>query len=37
MESKDNGLAKNDVTDIIGYLILYCVVKGWFSFRDLLD
>lgn len=37
MESKDDGLAKNDVTDIIGYLILYCVVKGWFSFRDLLD
>jgi len=37
MERKETELAKNDVVDVIGYLVLYCVMKGWFSFRDLLD
>ncbi len=37
MNRKEDELAKNDVVDIIGYLILYCVMRGWFSFRDLLD
>lgn len=37
MNRKEDELAKNDVVDIIGYLILYCAMRGWFSFRDLLD
>ena len=30
-------LRKNDIADIIGYLVLLCVNKGWFSFRELID
>lgn len=30
-------LRKNDVVDLIGYLILLCVKKGWTNFEDLLD
>lgn len=30
-------LRKNDVSDIIGYLILLCVSKEWLSFEDLID
>lgn len=30
-------LAKNDVIDIMGYLILYAIHKKWFDYRDLLD
>mgnify|MGYP006300416825 CR=1 FL=1 len=30
-------LRRNDVADLIGYLILLCVAKGWTSFKDLLD
>lgn len=37
MNRKEDELAKNDVVDLLGYLILYCVMRGWFSFRDLLD
>lgn len=29
--------AKNDVADIIGYLVLYATVKGWHDFSDQLD
>lgn len=32
-----NELRRNDVADLIGYLILLCVAKGWTSFKDLLD
>ncbi len=28
---------KNDIFDLIGYLTLYCVEKGWDNFDDLLD
>jgi hypothetical protein len=28
---------KNDFSDLIGYLILYCVSQGWLDFSDLLD
>ena len=31
------GLRKNDVADLIGYLMLVCVNKGWDDFSDLLD
>lgn len=37
MNRKEEELAKNDVVDLLGYLVLYCVMRGWFSFRDLLD
>lgn len=30
-------LRKNDVADIIGYLILLCVNKKWLTFKDLID
>lgn len=30
-------LRKNDVSDLIGYLSLLCVARGWTSFDDLLD
>jgi len=30
-------LRKNDVVDLIGYLMLLCVKNGWTDFRDLLD
>ena len=30
-------IRKNDVADLTGYLILFCVAKGWTSFRDLID
>lgn len=28
---------KNDVADLMGYLGLYCVARGWESFDELLD
>ena len=28
---------KNDVFDLIGYLILLCVKKGWTDFTELID
>ena len=28
---------KNDVVDLIGYLVLLCKNKGWENFEDLLD
>lgn len=28
---------KNDIFDLIGYLTLLCVEKGWDNFEDLLD
>ena len=28
---------KNDVADLIGYLILYCVSQDWLDFSELLD
>jgi hypothetical protein len=30
-------LRKNDVADLIGYLALICVKKGWTDFKDLID
>lgn len=28
---------KNDVADLMGYLVLLCVARGWTSFDELLD
>jgi hypothetical protein len=28
---------KNDVADLVGYLMLYCVLMKWDNFDDLLD
>jgi hypothetical protein len=28
---------RNDVADIMGYLVLYCVARGWTDFSDLID
>jgi len=28
---------RNDVADLIGYLMLYCVSQGWLDFSDLID
>ena len=30
-------LRKNDIADVLGYVILLCVDKEWLSFRDLID
>lgn len=30
-------LRKNDVFDILGYIILLCISKGWVNFKDQLD
>ena len=30
-------LRKNDVSDLIGYLILLCASEGWTYFSDLID
>jgi hypothetical protein len=30
-------LRKNDVIDLMGYLVLLCVKKGWKDFSELLD
>lgn len=30
-------LRKNDVADLIGYLVLLCVDKHWLNFEDLID
>lgn len=30
-------LRKNDVVDLMGYLVLLCIKKGWMSFKDLID
>lgn len=30
-------LRKNDISDMIGYLSLYCVSKGWTDFSDQID
>lgn len=30
-------LRKNDVADLIGYLVLLCIDKNWLNFEDLID
>ena len=30
-------LRKNDVADVLGYLVLLCVDKDWIQFKDLID
>ncbi|HOR78826.1 MAG TPA: hypothetical protein PLG04_08540 [Anaerolineaceae bacterium] len=30
-------LRKNDVSDLIGYLVLLCIAQGWTDFDDLID
>ena len=30
-------LRKNDIADIMGYLVLLCINKKWISFKDLID
>jgi len=30
-------LRKNDVFDLVGYLLLYCVGRKWDNFEDLID
>lgn len=30
-------IKKNDVADLMGYLVLLCVARGWHSFDDLID
>lgn len=35
--SNSEELRKNDVSDVMGYLALLCVSRGWTNFDDLLD
>ena len=30
-------LRKNDIVDLIGYLVLLCIDKDWLQFSDLID
>lgn len=30
-------LRKNDIADVMGYLVLLCISKGWTNFNDLID
>jgi len=30
-------LRKNDIFDLIGYLILYCITKKWITFTEFID
>lgn len=30
-------LRKNDISDVMGYLVLLCADKDWLSFNDLID
>lgn len=30
-------IRKNDVADLIGYLVLLCIDRGWLNFDDLID
>jgi len=32
-----NELRKNDVSDLIGYLVLLCISKGWTDFSEFKD
>lgn len=32
-----NELRKNDVVDLLGYLVLLCIDKDWLQFTDLID
>jgi len=33
----NNKLKKNDVTDLIGYLLLYMIDQNWLTFEEMLD
>lgn len=30
-------IRKNDISDLIGYLMLYCVTQNWIDFKDQVD
>ena len=32
-----NEIRKNDISDLMGYLALLCIEKGWDNFDDLID
>lgn len=35
--SNNANLRKNDIADLIGYLVLLCAAEGWTDFADLID
>jgi hypothetical protein len=35
--ANDGEPRKNDFSDLIGYLILFCISQGWTDFSDLID
>lgn len=37
IKNNPESLRKNDIADIIGYLVLLCVAEGWTNFDDLID
>ncbi|HRR39106.1 MAG TPA: hypothetical protein P5034_09465 [Rectinema sp.] len=37
IKNHPESLRKNDIADIIGYLILLCIAQGWTDFDDLID
>lgn len=37
IKNHPESLRKNDIADIIGYLVLLCAAQGWTDFSDLVD
>ena len=37
IQNNSKDVRKNDIIDIAGYLLLYCVKKDWTSFDEFLD
>lgn len=35
--SNSASLRKNDIADLIGYLVLLCAAEGWTDFKELID
>ena len=35
--SNNKPLRKNDIVDMAGHLIMYCIKQGWTDFDDLID
>ncbi len=37
VQNNSDNMRKNDLIDIVGYLLLYCVKKEWLSFDEFID
>lgn len=37
INNNDSEIRKNDVSDIVGYLVLLCISNEWLDFKDQID